>query len=204
MTKDRPARGSELLAWIASLPPDERDARVEEWLGIRGLPDIVAAPGTPPPGADLVGYHASGVDPIVQMVREVPLGDGDVLVDLGSGLGKVVILVHLLTGARARGIELQANLVARAREAAAHVGAEVRFDQGDVREADLREGTVFFLYLPFTGAALGEVLGKLRAVGARRRIVVCTLGLDLARLAPWLAPRPVDAFWLSVYDSVSA
>jgi hypothetical protein len=76
----------------------------------------------------------------------------------------------------------------------------VRFSVGDVREAPLDDGTVFFLYVPFTGPVLAATLDRLRAVAARRPIVVCTLGLDLDQ-TPWLTRRDLDAFWLAIYDS---
>jgi hypothetical protein len=72
----------------------------------------------------------------------------------------------------------------------------------DARDADLDDGTVFFLYVPFTGPVLTGVLRRLRAIAERRAIVVCALGLDVDREAPWLARRPIDSFWLAVYDSV--
>jgi SAM-dependent methyltransferase len=187
-----------LLEWLASLPPGERDAAVEAHLGIAAEP-----PSSAPPGDHLVGYHASGVAPIVRMLVEVPVVGDDVVVDLGAGLGKVAMLTRLLTGATARGIELQPELVARAREAATRRGLDVGFTCGDARDADLDEGTVFFLYVPFTGPVLAEVLRRLRAVASRRAIVVCCLGLELDREAPWLARRPVDSFWLTIYDSVA-
>jgi protein-L-isoaspartate O-methyltransferase len=110
-------RGADLLAWLASLPPGARDAAVEAHLGIdRGA-------SSAPPGEHLVGYHASGVSAIVRALVEVPVTAGDVVVDLGAGLGKVVMLAHLLTGARAHGIELQPELVERARAAAARGSA---------------------------------------------------------------------------------
>jgi hypothetical protein len=189
-------RAASLLAWLASLPPSERDAAVEEHLGLAD-----AAPPSTPPGEDLIGYHASGVAPIVRMLLEVPVVAGDVLVDLGAGLGKVVLLTRLLTGATARGIELQPALVDRAREAAAKLGVDVSFTQGDARHVDLDGGTVFFLYLPFTGPALADVVARLRTVASRRAIVVCALGVELDREAPWLVRRPVDSFWLTIYDS---
>ena len=189
--------GADLLAWLAALPPRERDAAVEERLGI-GRP----APCSSPPGEHLVGYHAGGVAPIVRMLLEVPVAESDVFVDLGAGLGKAVLLTRLLTGAAARGIEVQQYLVERAREAAARCALDVTFTRGDAREAGLDDGTVFFLYLPFTGPALADVLLHLRSVASRRAIVVCSLGLDLEREAPWLARRPLDSFWLTIYDSV--
>jgi SAM-dependent methyltransferase len=189
-------RAAALLAWLASLPPSERDAAVDEHLGL-GSP----LPRSSPPGDDLIGYHASGVAPIVRMLLEVPVVTDDVLVDLGAGLGKVVVLARLLTGATARGIELQPALVERAREAAAERGVEVSFTRGDARHVGLDDGTVFFLYLPFTGPALADVLTHLRTVASRHAIVVCSLGIELDREAPWLVRRPIDSFWLTIYDS---
>jgi hypothetical protein len=189
-----PADALRWLAWLACLPPGARDAAVEERLGIAGDGAHAAAPGE-----HLVGYHASGVAPIVRALVEVPVLPQDVLVDLGSGLGKVVLLTAILTGATARGIELQPALVERARACAALLGVDARFVADDARDARLDDGTVFFLYVPFTGPVLATVLERLRAVAARRAIVVCTLGVDLR--APWLVRRGVDAFWLAIYDS---
>src|SRR5580704_14128731 len=104
-------RGADLLAWLASVPPSRRDAAVEERLGL-----VVPSRPSSPPGDYLIGYHASGVAPIVRMLIEVPVVTTDVLVDLGAGLGKVAFLTRLFTGATVRGIELQPALVDRARE----------------------------------------------------------------------------------------
>jgi SAM-dependent methyltransferase len=190
-------RGPALLAWLASIPPSERDAAVEAHLG------IVPAPAPTPPGDHLVGYHASGIAPIVRMLSEVPVTAEDVVIDIGAGMGKVALLTRLLTGATARGIEVQPALVNKAREAAVRGGVDgVRFVEGDARHADLDDGTVFFLYAPFTGPVLTEVVRRLGAVASRRAIVVCSLGIDVDRVAPWLARRPIESFWLTIYDSV--
>jgi precorrin-6B methylase 2 len=136
------------------------------------------------------------------MLLEVPVVADDVLVDLGAGLGKVALLAHVFTGAKARGVELQPELVGRARQAASRLAPQVAFARGDAREVALDDGSVFFLYLPFTGPVLAGVLQRLRSVASQRAIVVCSLGLDLE--ATWLARRPVDSFWLTIYDSVVA
>jgi SAM-dependent methyltransferase len=190
-------RPPDLLAWLASLPPLRRDAAIEEHLG------IARHPSDRPPSEHLIGYHASGVAPIVRTLLEVPVVADDVFVDLGAGLGKVVLIARLLTGASARGIELQPALVHRAREAAVRRAVDVTFIEGDAREVDLDVGTVFFLYLPFTGPVLSEVMRRLRGVASRHAIVVCSLGLDLDGEAPWLSRRPIDSFWLAIYDSVT-
>jgi SAM-dependent methyltransferase len=133
---------------------------------------------------------------------EAPVRPEDVLFDLGAGLGKVLLVARLLTGATVCGVELQPALVERARAAAARLGVDAEFVCGDARTANLESGTVFYLYAPFTGSVLAEVLARLRLVAARRAIVICALGIDLQRAAPWLVPRASDSFWLTVYDSV--
>jgi SAM-dependent methyltransferase len=185
-----------LLALLEAAPEGERDAAVERYLGIRE-PDCDCLS----PGEELIGYHPSGVGAIVSMLEAVPVTPSDVVVDLGSGLGKVVLLAHLLKGAKARGVDIQRELVLRAREAARALGADVCFEHQDAREAHLDDGTVFFLYVPFTGSALAHVLERLRRVAERRPIVVCALGFDLEHRAPWLIPRALESFWLTIYDS---
>ena len=192
-------RGQALLDWLSALPVETRDSALEEHLGI-----AEPAPDSSPPGPELIGYHASSVAAIVRALIEIPVVREDIFVDLGAGLGKVVLLAHLLTGASARGIELQPELVARAAAAASRLAAEVKFVATDARDADLDSGTVFYLYAPFTGSVLSQVLRRLESIATRRAIVICGLGVDLHRAAPWLGPRPTDSFWLTVYDSVVA
>lgn len=187
---------AELLLWLARTPPRERDAAIEAHLGI-GANAIDSSPID----EHQIGYHPSGVAPIVHALAEVPVTPDDVFIDLGAGLGKVVLLAGLLTGAHARGIELQVPLVERARAAAERLALDVELIAADAREADIADGTVFFLYAPFSGPVLRAVLKRLRSLASERTIVVCTLGLDLERIE-WLARRNVDAFWLSIYDSV--
>lgn len=188
--------GTALLELILSLPFDERDAFVDQLLGIEPPPPDVPLPR----GA--VPYLPSGVDEILAMVREAPLTAADELVDLGSGLGKVVLLAHLLTGARARGIELQRHLVDASAARAAALGLSgVSFVHADATELEL-DGTVFFLYAPFNGELLERVLRRLEAAARRRRIVVCTSGLELDE--PWLFPRPTSGGAVTLYESHSA
>jgi len=176
----RVPRGAALVDWIASRPVAERDRAVEELLGIAGMPE------TGVPGPELIGYVPSGIAPIVRAVLDVPITADDTLVVLGAGLGKVLLAVHLLTGARARGVEIQPALVARSRKAALPVDIAL----GDARTADVSDATVVYFYLPFTGSVLDAVAARLTGK------CVCTLGIDL----PGRTPRPTSHFWLSIYD----
>jgi SAM-dependent methyltransferase len=192
-------KGARLLDWLAALAPGDRDAALERWLGI----EVDAGQPGPAPrdGQELIGYVPSGVAAIVQAAFAAPVGRQDFFLDVGAGAGKVALTMHLLTGARCHGLEVQPELVARARSAAVRLGvaADVTFEVADARTAELPPATVFYLYLPFTGSALERALARLEVAASGAPVVVCALGLDLR--APWLRPRPSEAFWLTVYDS---
>lgn len=179
--------GAELYAWLAALPPGERDAAVERMLGIEPT-------SSEPPGAHLVGHHLSGVAAIVRFLLAVPVREDDVVLDLGAGVGKLLALTHLLTGATVRGVEIQETLARRAVPL-----AEVVHD--DARTCELRPASVIVLYCPFEGPVLEEVSRRLDALAEGPPITVCALGVEL-RCAR-LRPRPGPDFWMTIWDSAA-
>jgi SAM-dependent methyltransferase len=76
----------------------------------------------------------------------------DVVYDLGSGDGRIVIEAARKYGARAVGVELDADLVKTARSRARKAGVDdkVSFIQGDLFKADLSDATIVTLYLSFS------------------------------------------------------
>jgi cyclopropane fatty-acyl-phospholipid synthase-like methyltransferase len=92
--------------------------------------------------------------PTRQVVAEAMLDlagtkTGDVVYDLGSGDGRLVILAAQRYGAHGVGYELQSSLVALSRQSAIDAGVadRVRFVEADLRTADLAPATVVLLYL---------------------------------------------------------
>lgn len=151
------------------------DAMDELVAGVLRLAD----PGSElrPLAPEMVFYQPTPARHVLDMLARTALGPQDVLVDLGSGLGHVPMLAALCTGARAVGVEWQPAYVACARRAVRALGLDgVRFVAGDARDADLSGGTLFFLYTPFGGAVLRQVLEALRVQAARRPIRLCTFG----------------------------
>jgi protein-L-isoaspartate O-methyltransferase len=86
------------------------------------------------------------VERMLQMAGTRP---GDLVIDLGSGDGRIVIAAAQKFGARAHGIELDAALVEKSRAAAraAGVADKASFVQGDVLVADISKATVVTVYL---------------------------------------------------------
>jgi protein-L-isoaspartate O-methyltransferase len=74
---------------------------------------------------------------------------GDLVIDLGSGDGRIVIAAAQKFGARGLGIELDAALVEKSRENAKRMKLEerVRFVEGDVLRADISGASVVTVYL---------------------------------------------------------
>jgi SAM-dependent methyltransferase len=143
----------------------------------------------PEPGEEMVFYQPTPAREIFDFIELASMSQRDVVMDLGSGLGHVTLLAAICTGARSIGIELQPAYVAIARQCAAELQVRhVQFIEQDVRHADLSEGTVFYLYTPFTGGILRKVLDMLKRESEVRSIRLCTLGPCTATVVnePWL------------------
>lgn len=138
---------------------------------------------------EMVYYQQTPARIIFELIAKANVTPQDVFYDVGSGLGHVPILVHLLSGATARGIEFEPAYCDYARVCAAELNlAGVEFIHGDAREAQYADGAVFFMYTPFEGRLLQSVLDKLRGEARRRRIRVFTYGPCTPTVArqPWI------------------
>jgi hypothetical protein len=179
---------------------DCRDELVSGVLQLRepGEPTLQRSP-------EMMPYQPTPVRHILHLIAASALAEDDVFVDLGSGLGHVPLLVSTMTGAASLGIEVQAAYVASARECAQSLHlSRVRFIPQDAREADLSSGTVFYLYSPFNGSILTDVLNALRMESTRRSIKICSLGPCTRTVAneTWLKASTLpDTGRITVFDS---
>lgn len=138
---------------------------------------------------DSVFYQPTPARHIFHLITAAAITRSDTLIDLGSGLGHVPLLASIYTGATSIGIELDPAWVDSATRCAEALNLHnVTFRVQDAREADFSAGTVFYLYTPFTGAALAAVLEALRKQAALRPIRICTFGPCTNTISeqPWL------------------
>jgi SAM-dependent methyltransferase len=86
---------------------------------------------------------------VMGMLKFARVTADDVVYDLGSGDGRIVIEAALNYRARGVGIDLNPALVAEATRNAEKAGVadRVKFVQGDIFDADISEATVVTLYL---------------------------------------------------------
>lgn len=86
---------------------------------------------------------------VEEMLKLAKVTGDDVLYDLGSGDGRIVITAAQKFGTKGVGININPRLVQQSRENAQKVGVadRVKFLQQNLFEADLSEATVVTLYL---------------------------------------------------------
>jgi hypothetical protein len=145
--------------------------------------------------SEMVPYQPTPARHIFELIGRTALTERDFLIDLGSGLGHVTLMASICTSASCTGIELEPSYVDCAQKSARSLNLNnVRFIQGDVRAADLSHGTIFYLYTPFIGTILRDVLNSLRQEAVRREIRICTFG-PCTRVV-------VEERWLSVIGAL--
>lgn len=122
-------------------------------------PDATPAPAAASSGAKLdfteaelsvaVPFVPTPMPVVERMLQMAGVDETDLVYDLGSGDGRIVITAAKDFGARGVGVEIEPALVAEARDLAKQAGVESRvtFLQEDLFHTDLRPATVLTLYL---------------------------------------------------------
>jgi SAM-dependent methyltransferase len=136
---ERPGRGRGLLLCVS--------AAVTVVLLLTACGDRFPAP--PRDQASLAPFVASPETIVEEMLRLADIKKDDVIYDLGSGDGRIVLAAARLYGARGIGFELDSDLVRRSTESARRAGVAhlVEFRQQDVLTVDLSPATVVTIYL---------------------------------------------------------
>lgn len=202
-----------LRRWLMEPVSDEDGHNPRPGLGFDVRDEIVSGvlqlrePGETllPPSAEIAPYQPTPARHILDLIAVANLSPDDVLVDLGSGLGQVPLLTSILAGNRTLGVELQPAYVACAQESARNLNLDrARFVAADARKADLSSGAVFYLFSPFTGSILRDVLQRLLSESKKRQITICSLGpcTRVLQDQPWLeAKMPPNSERITAFES---
>lgn len=179
---------------------DLLDEIVSGVLQLRGPRETVLLPSP-----DMTAYQPTPARHILELIAACRISNDDILVDLGSGLGHVPLLVCILRGIRTTGVEVQPDHAASAQEAAQRLNlSHVRFVAKDARAADLSGATVFYMFTPFTGSILRDVVHRLQDESRRRQIRICALGpcIRMLQSQAWLIPKqPPDPERIAIFES---
>ena len=161
-------------------------ARRMGWVMAACLPGLWAAASPPPASAAQAEtteiptpYLPSTQLDVEEILRVAAIGPQDVVVDLGSGDGRIVIAAAKYFGARGFGVDIDEKLVVLANDNAreAGVAGRVRFYHRDIFATDLREATVVTMYLltPLVNRLRPKLLAELKP---GTRIVAHDYGFD--------------------------
>lgn len=117
-----------------------------------------------------VPYVPTPQEVVDEMLKLGEVKKGDVLFDLGCGDGRIVVTAAQRYGVQATGVDIDPERIAEAKENATKSGvnSRVKFIEGDLFEADLREASVVTLYLlPSINMKLRPKLWRELKPGAR-------------------------------------
>ena len=118
----------------------------------------------------LAPYVPTPQDVVDRMLADANVTSSDVVYDLGSGDGRIVITAAKKYGAHGVGIDIDPDRISESRSNArsAGVGDLVEFQRGDILQADVSRATVVTLYLVSSGnLKLRPILTRQLRPGAR-------------------------------------
>jgi SAM-dependent methyltransferase len=179
---------------------------------------LPAAAGASVPSAIAEHTHPPRVDVLFEptphaivdaMLRLAEVGPADILIDLGSGDGRIPIAAARTYGAKAVGVDLDPRRVREARENAERrgVAGKVDFVEGDLFSADISKATVIALFL--SPEANRKLRPRLLDLAPGTRIVshehnmgawqpdktAARRSLGGYRVFSWVVPAKVDGAW---------
>jgi cyclopropane fatty-acyl-phospholipid synthase-like methyltransferase len=128
---------------------------------------------------DEIPFVPTPIEVVDRMLELAGVTENDVVYDLGSGDGRVVIRAAKRFGARGVGVEMDSQLIAASRKKAREegVGHLVEFRVADALKTDVSPATVVTLYmLPWFNEKMAPVLRKQLRPGAR--VVAHDFGID--------------------------
>ncbi len=152
-------------------------------------------------------FVGSAPEDVVRMLKLVDLRDSDVVFDLGSGDGRIVLeAARMNPKLRGRGIEIDEKLVRESAAAAKSQGVadRVRFIHQDAFDADLGEATVITMWLfPELMRMLRTKILAQAAPGTRVVTRTWDLGtwkldrtdVDGPAVNLWIVPAKVEGYW---------
>jgi outer membrane protein assembly factor BamB len=135
-------------------------------------PPATPRPPAPAPGPDVpAAFVPTPQDVVEKMLTVAGITKEDVVFDLGSGDGRIVVSASKKYGCKSVGYEILPELVAESRTKAkeAKVDSLVTIEQKDLFTADLSSSTVVTLYLGTSNNA--RLLPKLRSLKPASRVV---------------------------------
>jgi SAM-dependent methyltransferase len=120
-------------------------------------------------------YQVTSYGAIREVLEWIKPTEKDVIYDLGSGYGRVCLYGALTTEAQYNGIDLVTHRLNRAKKVKKQLMiGNVDFIRSNAIKHDLSNGTVFYLFNPFTPETLTEILNNLQKIAEKHPIRIAS------------------------------
>lgn len=159
---------------------DNYSRAVDRRLGIRTTPDSRERDRRIHPKGDRAfsdsrWYEAMDYRQLDRFLKPLGLTTGDVVYDIGCGMGRIVCAAALRDVRESVGVELDPALADDARKNAETLKgrrAAIRIITADATKVDYADGTVFILFNPFGAQTMAATLERIRqSLAARPRAI---------------------------------
>jgi hypothetical protein len=111
-----------------------------------------------------------------EFIRAAKPAATDIVYDLGAFHGRVGFYGALTTDAKYKCVEIAPERVNAGQETKDRLGIDnLEFIQGDVKDVDYSDGTIFYLFNPFTARTFRKVISELKNIAKTKTI---TLGVN--------------------------
>jgi SAM-dependent methyltransferase len=181
-----------------------RERYYEWWYGIESSAVVsVADLGTDPSTSEL--YEPTSyltVNTVFSRIRPRSRSENAVLLDVGCGMGRVVLAAATYPYAKVIGIEISERLLALARQNVARSSrgrqcADIRLEQADASRYTVPDDvTAIFFYNPFRGETMRRFIESIRESLVRRNREVTIVFVN-----PWHF-KAEEYAWISVVEEI--
>jgi predicted RNA methylase len=178
--KNKPERIFEIIRSFDGSEEDIDDTLLDELLGIPAVTfenEADFEKFTRDHGNEQFTYEGTPYNLIRDFLTIIQPDENDIIYDLGAGYGKIAFYGAATTKSFFKNIEIVPDRV----DISNQIKKRFKFDntefvQGNVLDFDLSDGTVFFLFNPFSHATLEKLSQKLHAVSQIHPIKIVTWG----------------------------
>lgn len=122
-------------------------------------------------------YEGTPYNMIREFLHELCPSQNDIVYDLGAGYGRVLFYGALTTEAQYRGIEIVVERVAECKRILNKWNLDnITLIVSNVLEEDISDGTIFFLFNPFTYTTLVKTIAKIETAAKQHPIKIVSWG----------------------------
>lgn len=154
----------------------------------------------------------SGYSTVLTALKNLSLKPGDRFIDLGSGYGRVGLVVGLMhPEVDFVGYEFVPHRVKIASDSTERLEMQkhVHFHTQDLslKEFQIPEAEIYYMYDPFSEETYGHVLSQLIEFSKQRKVMIITKGnargwlMDVVRKEGWITPQEFDSGNLCLFVS---